>query len=423
MLRKAFEEIYRVLKPGRYLTVTFHNIKIRIYNSIHSAALLAGFDLEKVIYQPPARPSAKQLLQPYGSAVGDYYIRFKKPKRSRKQLADEQEIDKETYERIVIECVKKIIAERGEPTPPSYIMNAYPSIYEEFIKNGYLFSATRDIQKILEKHSDIFEKRPKTDNKGKNIGHVWWFKNPSSIPHLEIVPLSERVEKVVLDVLYNDYQVKFDDILQKVFIEFPNSLTPETLSVYDTLKNYAEPIGGKWRLKPIMKTLVAKHDELVEKLCEIGEWAGYDVYGDIAKRRNRLRFNVSDDQLGRIERIDVIWYKENEICYEFEVENTTNFTGALFRGANIERPIKRIMVVPEERENVLATMLREHRIQEMVVKDNWMFIWYNDLESFYNIHRKNFNKKNISVDPLELEAFNRPPKYISTKSGRLDAYI
>lgn len=73
MLKSAFREMYQVLKPNKYLTVTFHSTDIAVWNSIIKAVVLAGFDLEKIVYQPPARTSAKGLLQPYGSAVGDYF--------------------------------------------------------------------------------------------------------------------------------------------------------------------------------------------------------------------------------------------------------------------------------------------------------------------------------------------------------------
>ena len=64
MLKAAFREMYQVLKPGKYLTVTFHSTEIAVWNSIIKAVVLSGFDLEKIIYQPPARTSAKGLLQP-----------------------------------------------------------------------------------------------------------------------------------------------------------------------------------------------------------------------------------------------------------------------------------------------------------------------------------------------------------------------
>ena len=100
MLKASFDQIFNVLEVGRWLTVTFHNTDIKIYNSIIKAAVLSGFDLEKVIYQAPAVVSPKALLQPYGSAVGDYYIRFRKPVTKGKMLTD-SEIDKERYARII----------------------------------------------------------------------------------------------------------------------------------------------------------------------------------------------------------------------------------------------------------------------------------------------------------------------------------
>src|SRR3989338_7001710 len=121
MLTAAFKQVYDVLKRGKYITVTFHSTDIKVWTSIIKAVVLAGFDLEKIVYQPPARPSAKGLLQPYGSAVGDYYIRFKKPEADRKQT--EGEVSQERYERIVIEAAKRILAERGEPTIYQYILN------------------------------------------------------------------------------------------------------------------------------------------------------------------------------------------------------------------------------------------------------------------------------------------------------------
>lgn len=42
MLRVSFEQVYRVLKPGRWLTVTFHNTDIKIYNSILKVVVLAA---------------------------------------------------------------------------------------------------------------------------------------------------------------------------------------------------------------------------------------------------------------------------------------------------------------------------------------------------------------------------------------------
>jgi len=89
MLIASFTEVFKVLKPTHYLTVTFHSTDIQVWNSIIIAVRLAGFELEKILYQSPAVRSAKQSLQPWGSAVGDYYIRFRKPEE-KKPITQEQ---------------------------------------------------------------------------------------------------------------------------------------------------------------------------------------------------------------------------------------------------------------------------------------------------------------------------------------------
>ncbi len=173
MLRSAFREMYRALKPDRYLTVTFHSTEIAVWNSIIKAVVLAGFELEKIVYQPPARPSAKGLLQPYGSAVGDYYIRFRKPENG--QRRSEQDIDKETYEREVVMATTAIIAERGEPTIYQHILN---SIMVHLRGGLNVPVGARNIADVLRDHIgkefELLDVKDATDNR---MGKMWWLKD------------------------------------------------------------------------------------------------------------------------------------------------------------------------------------------------------------------------------------------------------
>ena len=52
LLTKALREIYKVLKPGHYLTLTFHNREINVWNSVIKAGAYSGFIFEKILYQP-----------------------------------------------------------------------------------------------------------------------------------------------------------------------------------------------------------------------------------------------------------------------------------------------------------------------------------------------------------------------------------
>lgn len=397
MLKASFEQVYNVLKSGRWLTVTFHNTDIKIYNSIIKAVVLAGFDLEKVIYQPPARPSAKGLLQPYGSAVGDYYIRFGKPEKEEKLLS-EAEIDKERYERIVVDTVKHIIAERREPVAYSTIINSYPTIFAQLKKNGYPFSAPEGIEKVLRNHlNNEFVLEDVKDAKGKTIGKKWWLKEKL---FLESASLSERVEAAIIGVLNKRVVASFDDILEEIFTRFQNALTPDTQSIKSTLEEYAEKTDGKWQLKKEMRVRQSQHNQIVGWLVDIGKKVGFDVYADLPEYRGkRFDLPLSKDKIDRIREIDALWLKNNEVVYEFEVENSTGISDAIIRGSNLpSTSIKRYIVIPEERKNLLMMKIAEPILKENIEHFNWNFIFYDAFLSFYEK-----NSKRRTIDASEID--------------------
>jgi 16S rRNA G966 N2-methylase RsmD len=396
MLKASFEQIYDVLKSGRWLTVTFHNTDIKIYNSIIKAVVLAGFDLEKVIYQPPARPSAKGLLQPYGSAVGDYYIRFRKPEKKEKLLS-EAEIDKERYERIVVNTVKHIIAERREPVTYSTVINSYPTIFEELKKNGYKFSAPEGIEEVLRKYlNKEFVLVDVKDEKGKVIGKKWWLKQGL---FLDRASLSERVEGTIIDVLNRRIVVSFDDILEHIFTRFQNALTPDTQSIKAILEEYAEKTDGKWQLKKEMRVRQTQHNQIIQMLVDLGKKASFEVYADLPEWRGKLDLPLSKEKIDRIREIDALWLKDGEVVYEFEVENTTGISDAIIRGSNIpSTEVKRFIIIPEERLPLLLMKIAEPIIKESLEQYKWNFIFYDTLISFHNEHR---HRKTIDANEID----------------------
>ena len=48
LMRQCFSEFYRILKPGRWMTVEFSNTNASIWNSIQSALSDAGFIVANV---------------------------------------------------------------------------------------------------------------------------------------------------------------------------------------------------------------------------------------------------------------------------------------------------------------------------------------------------------------------------------------
>ncbi len=401
MLRDAFKQMYLVLKPDKYLTVTFHNTDIKIRNSLIRAVVFGGFDLEKIVYQPPAVRSVKSGRQPYGSAIGDYYIRFKKPKELVTKTEDQ--IDEERYERVVVDTVKGVLAGRGEPTPYSFILN---SVDVELQKNGLLLGAKTDIKDILEKHID---KEFILVNVGSGAikGKAWWFKNPAEIAFLDKLPLNERVEKAVLDVLKSKDRVSLDDILQYVFIKFPNSHTPETTTIVTFLKEYATQVKGKWRLKPEVKEIESMHSQMELKLCVLGRKLGFKVYS-ADKTPEIDRIAVKDlelplQRLHRVREIDVLWFSGKTIKYVFEVENSTQITDAIIRASNIPYKTRKFIIIPKQRLSFLKKKFTEPMIQQRLSWDKWEVMTYDSVERLVDKKKLVVTDLNNSTEDLAKE--------------------
>ncbi|MEW6295498.1 MAG: DNA methyltransferase [Candidatus Diapherotrites archaeon] len=404
MLRASFKEIYQVLKPGKYMTVTFHSTDIKVWNSIIKAVVMVGFKLEKIIYQPPPMPSAKGQLQPYGSAVGDYYIRFMKPEKE--ALETEKEIDLKTYELEVVDAAQRIIGERGEPTIYQHILNG---IMAELQGGRRVPVGAKNIEEVLEEHIEKeFEVINIKDDKGKTIGKKWWLKG-ADISHFSQPTLSDRVERKIVEVLEHNIKVSFDEILQAIFIEFPNALTPETEKIKDVLKEYAVTSDGKWKLRPEIRLNLTEsaHSKMIYMLALLGEKAGFDVWvgqKEQSQEYNKTKLNslvtikkpvwrfVNTFNWDRVNQIDVVWHDRGRIAFEFEVENTTAITEAISRGSNIPpNNLRRVIVIPKERENLLYRKMKDPMINENIVKQDWRFIFYQDLENFFNKKHKKFS--------------------------------
>lgn len=330
--------------------------------------------------------------------MGDYYIRFRKPEKKEKLLS-ESEIDKERYERIIVNTVKHIIAERREPVAYSIIINSYPTIFDELKKNGYPFSAPEGIEEVLRKYlNKEFVLEDVKDEKGKVIGKKWWLKEKL---FLDRASLSERVEGSIIGVLNRRIVVSFDDILEEIFTRFQNALTPDTQSIKAILEEYAEKTNGKWQLKKETRLRQTQHNQIIQMLVELGKKAGFEVYADLPEWKGKLDLPLAREKVDRIREIDAIWLKDDEVVYEFEVENTTGISDAIIRGSNItSTTTKRFIIIPEERKNLLLMKIAEPILKENIEKFGWDFIFFDTIIKFYNENRQKKTIESTQIDSL-----------------------
>jgi hypothetical protein len=78
MLTRAFLEIYRVLKPGRWLSVTFNNRDHRVWCALLNACRAAGFEMVNIV---PQEPLGRSFVQSWSgnSLKRDLILNFRKP--------------------------------------------------------------------------------------------------------------------------------------------------------------------------------------------------------------------------------------------------------------------------------------------------------------------------------------------------------
>ena len=359
MLYTIFKEVGRVLKPNKYMIVTFHNPEFRIRNALERAAYIAGFDLENIIYQPPPKiPGKKTSMQPYGSISGDFYFRFRNAKKPDRRL----NIDDTAFERIIVQTTKHILVERGQPTPMPIISNG---IEPALCQHGFPIPRDperRSVETVILDHvgREFIVIDPKTgrviQRPKKILDKLIWLKEPERYL-INRIPLDERVERMVVAILLRKRKVTFTEVMSELYTTFKNALTPDRPSVKAILEAYAEPRKKLWVLKRSVEMRESEHNKIIGMLAEIGKKIGYRVWIGLREQaaeykgaplRTLCDFHegsgptgITDDKWNNyVRHIDVLWIDQGRIVCAFEVENTTAITEGINRCSNIPTSIR-----------------------------------------------------------------------------------
>jgi 16S rRNA G966 N2-methylase RsmD len=416
LLNSSVQGMYRVLRPERFLTLTFHNPTFMVRNATVRAGVYAGFDYEHIHHQPLGQVSAKAMMQPFGSAQGDFYLRFAKTVQPARKM---EVVSEERFRRIVIETCREVIARRAEPTPYTILINQVDPVLAKHGLFGTLDTGL-DVKKVLEesigKDFELLDARL-----GGAAGKLWWFADKNFAARLAAVPLTERVEASVLRCLNAKGRVTFTEVWDTVAREFPNSLTSDSTSIIEALEIYGRKAsGGVWILKEEIRVSLTRHSELIALLAKIGAARGHSIWIGQREQREtvsglvdeiRLRDLVTAKltalqgvkNLRPVLDMDLLWLDGNEVVRAFEVESTTTMTSGLQRGSNLPATVPKTMVIPEERESDFERKMKSPLFHEHFAKDNWTLAYFNalreaftktkaktDLESLFG------KKKNVS---------------------------
>jgi len=396
LLNNSFQGFYKVLRSERCLTLTFHNPTFMVRNATVRAGVYSGFDYEHIHHQPLGQVSAKAMLQPFGSAQGDFYLRFVKTARPARPM---EEISEQRFRRIVIETCREVIATRAEPTPYTILINQVDPVLAKRGLFGTLHTGL-DVKAVLE--DSIGKDFELVDAKlGGASGKLWWFKDKTFAARLEAVPLTERVEETVFRCLHEKGRVTFTEVWDTVAREFPNSLTSDSTSISEALELYGRKVsGGAWMLKEEIRIHLSRHSELIALLAKIGAARGHAIWiGQREQRESagglveavRLRDLVTGKpsaltgvkNLRPVLDMDLLWLAGHEVVRAFEVECTTTMTSGLQRGSNLPANVPKTMVIPEERQKDYERKMKSPLFSEHFNKDNWSLVYFNALREAF----------------------------------------
>lgn len=388
-LTRAFTNMYKVLKPGHYMVVTFHNQDIKEWNDFVSAIREAGFVFEKVTHQYNKRSGESNVANPYGTTSSDFYIRCLK---AEKEIKQDERVD---LNRFVIERTKALLIERSEPTPFTFILNG---LLPDMLQAGYLqpTEPAEELQKILA--HEVGENKifcVEINNKDKS-GNYYWFNSPSDFISHHNIPLSERVETTIKALLRRKISVRYDDIVAEIFREFPNGQTPDLQRIGSVVSKYATKSSGKWKLKDEVEHDCTVHTHEIMTLCKMARKAHFEPFVGRREQREFVDEKVKlsefsayldlgevlkgydEFQLSRIEMIDNVWINDGHICAIFEVENSTNFIDAVNRASNVDANIPKFMVIPNSREQELLNY-QGPMFVDAFRNNSWLYLTFEDV--------------------------------------------
>jgi 16S rRNA G966 N2-methylase RsmD len=443
LLNNSFQGFYKTLRSECCLTLTFHNPTFMVRNATVRAGVFSGFDYEHIHHQPLGQVSAKAMMQPFGSAQGDFYLRFVKTARPARPM---EEISEERFRRIVIETCREVIASRAEPTPYTILINQVDPVLAKRGLFGTLQTGL-DVKTVLEE-SIGKEFELKDAKLGGASGKLWWFADKAFTARLEAVPLTERVEATVFRCLHEKGRVTFTEVWDTVAREFPNSLTSDSTSITEALEIYGRKVsGGSWMLKEEIRLSLSRHSELIALLAKIGEARGHAIWIGQREQRESASGLVEEVRLRDLVTVkakpatfkdvknlrpvldmDLLWLNGNEVVRAFEVECTTTMTSGLQRGSNLPATVPKTMVIPEEREPDFERKMKSPLFSEHFEKDNWTLAYFNALREAFTKTKGRTNleslfgkKRPVHVSRRETQNNENQALFELPASGRLES--
>jgi hypothetical protein len=242
------------------------------------------------------------------------------------RVADDQallrwEVDQETrvkapaddVEAKMTISVREVLQTRGEPVP--YVI-IHAAVFSELAEERQLapywdYEAGNPLSILTGKLEAVLYNREIFIRVGRATEierGLFWLVDPSGAE----VPLSDRVELAVLQLLQDSHGMKQTEIFEQIYRQFSGFLIPDQRFLKNCVRSYAilDPQEGNWKLREEDRPEIRSEDRK-------------EISGLLVGIGTRMGFRVLDEE-------DQSWCDEaGQVQYRFRIQNTAELGNAL----------------------------------------------------------------------------------------------
>ena len=237
LVAASIQEMYRVLKFGRWMSFVFSHKDPAYWHMIVGAAEASGFEYAGVVQQNNGQTSFKKRQMPFTVLSGQLIINFKKTRNPRSIMGVQLGLD---VADVIDETVEATIAVNHGAT----IEQINDALVIRGMELGFLHILSQQYQDLTPILTSRFDRNP-------DDGKFYVRKNAKFRTHVDV---RLRIRYFLLSYLRQMARLgraaTFDEIVLEIMPLLKNGVTPENQTILSVLEAVAERVGeSNWHLR------------------------------------------------------------------------------------------------------------------------------------------------------------------------------
>lgn len=384
LLQESFNEISRILKPQRWLSLVFHHREPSIWTNIVETAKKVGLEYKNSVVQHTKLPSWHKIDVPQSVLSSQMIINF-----VRKEYAHFAFVgDTLSLNRLILNVAEREIVKRHGATLEEIINSLVPELFEHNFIHEEAQTTTDKIFKLI---SQEFDYNSTTKNfsirkENRTLGSY--------------IPMQDRLRFYLISFMRHVKKASLEQIIPAILPKIINGEIPSGQEILQELQKIADYNGKHWVFhsgafqpslnfeedEPIEEKIVtqipeeiSEHNKMIYRLAllanrynlipKVGQQEQKDPFLKAVNQCNELLFEgISDKHLRNINEIDCLWMTPNnpQPLFAFEVEHTSEISSAFERflsllkiASDIGTQRRLILVISKQNRTKFNRVIRE----------------------------------------------------------------